>query len=290
MYFSKLNPFLRYGSTFLLKSHKSEVVSPDCHLHYVYSGGFTAFVQNKHYHLSENSVYYCPKGTIYRFEVDENHMGDTVLTSLNFDFGHSECTDTQIRTPIIYAENMVISYDPLFEFFRESESFLGDVKVFGSAKKYLPYFNRIIKEFHLQSVFGRDVCSCILRELLILLHAIPKNLPVRESECLKEVVDYIDSNFSNPIDNKKISKTVGYHPNYLGRIFKNYMNMSIHQYILSLRIAEAKNLISGTNLSFQEISEKSGFDNYAYFSAYFKKRTGMSPSQYRQYHINIINP
>ena len=194
----------------------------------------------------------------------------------------------EIRTPIKYTENMSIEQDVLFENFAQTESFLADVKVFNSAKRYLPYFNRIIKEFQLESPFNRDICSCILRELLINLHSIPENFPVQDLDLLKEVVDYIDKNFLNAIDNKKISEMIGYHPNYLGRIFKQYMNMSIHQYILSLRLGEAKRLILGSNLSFREISEKSGFCDLAYFSAYFKKKTGMSPSQYRQYHINII--
>ena len=236
--------------------------------------------------MAENSVFYCPRGTIYRFEV----IPDTVITSLNFDLGYNEYTDTKVRTPIKYYEDMPIKRDALFDSFVKSDSFLGNVRVFNSAKRYLPYFNRIIKEFHLEAPYGRELCSCILRELLVLLHSVPENLPTLESNCIKKVVDYIDKNFLMQIDNKKISKIIGYHPNYLGNLFKQYMNMSIHQYILSLRLSEAKKLISGSNLPFREISEKTGFGDYAYFSTYFKKRTGMSPSQYRQHHIDIITP
>lgn len=288
MLFSKLNPFLRYGSTFLMSPHKSNVVSCDCHLHYVHSGGFTSFVENKAYYVPEKSIYYCPKGTVYHFELDKNQLNNTILTSLNFDLGQSECNNYQPRRPIKYTENMSIKYDPLFNTFKNEEYFLGNVKVFNSAEKYLPYFSRIMKEFQLQSQYSSDLCSCILKELLVVLHSIPETLPAQEEYLLKEVVYYIDENFKEQLDNKKIADIFGYHPNYLGKLFKQYMSISIHQYILSLRISEAKKLICSSRLAFSKISEETGFIDYAYFSAYFKKKTGMSPSEYRQYHKNVI--
>ena len=271
-----------------MHSHGSEVISRDCHLHYVHSGGFTAVVENKHYHLDANSIYYSPKGTVYHFEVDAEHQQNTLLTSLNFDFGCSECSDTKLRIPTAYTPDTTIDRDPLFDIVNQKESFLGDVKIFPNAKKYQPYFSGIMKEFQLSSTYGRDLTSCMLKELIILLHSAPDNTSLREAEFINEILLYINDNYTKPIDNKSIASYIGYHPNYLGRLFKQYMHTSIHQYILSLRLSEAKNLICGTTLSFTEISAKAGFDDYAYFSAYFKKKSGMSPSDYRKYHINII--
>lgn len=111
-----------------------------------------------------------------------------------------------------------------------------------------------------------------------------ENMP----EFLTEIITYINENYTEFIDNNVIAELVGYHPNYIGRIFKEYMEISLHQYILNLRIDMAKKLITETTLSFQEIADKSGFRDYPYFSAYFKQKTGCSPAKYRKQNVNLI--
>lgn len=49
----------------------------------------------------------------------------------------------------------------------------------------------------------------------------------------------------------------------------------------STRIMAAKELLMNTELSIREISEKTGFSNQYYFSACFKKITGMAPTGFR---------
>lgn len=65
-------------------------------------------------------------------------------------------------------------------------------------------------------------------------------------------------------------------------IFHREFNDSPGNYILNYRIAVAKKLLRKTSLSVQEISEKSCFSDYNYFSRIFRKKTGISPSTYRK--------
>ena len=56
--------------------------------------------------------------------------------------------------------------------------------------------------------------------------------------------------------------------------------MSPISYFISLKLDEAKNMITDTDLNFTEISESLGFATVHYFSRLFKNKTGLTPSQY----------
>ena len=54
------------------------------------------------------------------------------------------------------------------------------------------------------------------------------------------------------------------------------------QYIISLRISYAMNLITSTDYNFTQVAAAVGYDNSMYFSRLFKKHTGMTPSEYKK--------
>ena len=64
--------------------------------------------------------------------------------------------------------------------------------------------------------------------------------------------------------------------------FKQYMKISLAQYILSLRMVNAQSLLENTDYNIGEIAEIVGYDNPLYFSRVFKKEYGVSPAQYRK--------
>lgn len=70
---------------------------------------------------------------------------------------------------------------------------------------------------------------------------------------------------------------------YLSKQMKRHLGKSFNDYLSSLRIEKAKELLRmPTHHSIQEIGEKIGYPNQHYFSRIFKQHTGLSPSQYRQ--------
>ena len=73
-----------------------------------------------------------------------------------------------------------------------------------------------------------------------------------------------------------------YHKNekYMGRLFAKEMHTSFHEYCLSLKLQKAETLLLGTKAKIIDIALDCGFDNISYFNRTFKKRYGMSPSEY----------
>ncbi len=67
----------------------------------------------------------------------------------------------------------------------------------------------------------------------------------------------------------------------LQKKMKTILNVSPAQYILSLRLKKAEELLKDRNISIEEISRKTGFASHSYFTSCFRKHYGCTPMQYR---------
>ena len=92
----------------------------------------------------------------------------------------------------------------------------------------------------------------------------------------------LDRGYATPITIKQLSHEVALSPFYLIRLFRRVYKQTPHQYLIQLRIARAKELLSGSDLSVTEICADVGFESLGSFSALFRKTVGISPSAYRR--------
>ncbi|MFR8336364.1 MAG: helix-turn-helix transcriptional regulator [Eisenbergiella massiliensis] len=75
---------------------------------------------------------------------------------------------------------------------------------------------------------------------------------------------------------------MGFHAVYLNRVFKKEKQITPIQFLINLRMEQAKNLIrEHPDWDFSLISESVGYHDTHYFSRAFKKAEGISPSEYR---------
>jgi AraC-like DNA-binding protein len=82
------------------------------------------------------------------------------------------------------------------------------------------------------------------------------------------------------IDLAEFCRNIGSSPSHLGIEFKAYTGMTPYQYFINIKINKAKEFLQTKELSIKEIAFKLGFQDQYYFSRLFKKKTGMSPSQW----------
>ena len=73
-------------------------------------------------------------------------------------------------------------------------------------------------------------------------------------------------------------------PKYLTTLIKRISGQSVSEWIDNYVILEAKTLLKYSTMSIQEIAYYLNFPNQSFFGSYFKRNTGMSPSQYREQH------
>lgn len=98
----------------------------------------------------------------------------------------------------------------------------------------------------------------------------------------KYVVSYIHDHISENIGTSMLAEVSGYSTGYLSRVFKQQMNVSIHEYITSARMDLARDLLKNTNLRVYEIASSCGYDNTAYFIKVFKTQIGQTPQEFKQ--------
>ena len=98
---------------------------------------------------------------------------------------------------------------------------------------------------------------------------------------IRAAIDYIEEHISDELSIRHVSEIAGYHPAYFSNLFKRELGMSYSDFLAGLRIQRAKEMLTGSGRSLQQISEECGFSDLSYFSAKFKRMTGMTPSQWR---------
>ena len=97
----------------------------------------------------------------------------------------------------------------------------------------------------------------------------------------KEMVSYIQQNFTGKISLKEFGEQFHLSEKYISRYFKEHFHITLSQYITYLRLENAKQLLQDTDLSVTETAMQSGYQNVSYFIRSFKKTYGISPLKYR---------
>ena len=130
------------------------------------------------------------------------------------------------------------------------------------------YFNR------------KDRTGC-LSILYGLLSSLGNRQPVRS--VLTPAMEYLNEHFSNPdLNNSMLSEIAGISEIYFRELFRESYGMSPKQFVLDMRLNLAQQLLSETNDSIGEIAERCGFTSVYYFSRFFHKTMGKTPTEYRR--------
>ena len=95
----------------------------------------------------------------------------------------------------------------------------------------------------------------------------------------KNAKDYLDFRYMDPISIDQIARHLSLDRRYLSRLFKASYGVSMQEYLIALRIAEAKKLLE-RGYSVKQSAKMVGYEDAFLFSKLFKKYTGASPKQY----------
>lgn len=143
-----------------------------------------------------------------------------------------------------------------------------------------------VGDAYLQSIENATSIS----ELSAITHTMYRDFILRVNKCrtnqnvskvIRSCVNYIDLHVEDKIDIRDLSKRFGYTDYYLSRKFKEQMGMSVNDYIKISKIERAKLLLTTTDYTIPQISERLGFCSRSYFGEIFKTITGMSAVTYR---------
>ena len=111
----------------------------------------------------------------------------------------------------------------------------------------------------------------------------PKGINNIEDGRYKQVIDFVDKNFANPLLNTKlIAKELGYSVRQITRLVRSAKGCSFKTYLNEVRIQTSKEYLKNTKLNVSEIAFKVGYNNVSHYNRVFKQSAGMSPSDFRK--------
>jgi two-component system response regulator YesN len=99
---------------------------------------------------------------------------------------------------------------------------------------------------------------------------------------IQKIRSYIEVNYSHNISLKSIAALFYMNPVYLGQLFKKTYGVYFNEFLLQIRVNEAKKLLrQSPSMRIYEIAEKVGFSNADYFVTKFEKIEHLTPTEYR---------
>ena len=156
----------------------------------------------------------------------------------------------------------------------------------GTSLEYKRIYISMIQELQMCKNDYEELLVHYFSELLIMIHRIivekPKKKNVVLMQEMDQAVQYFQEHYNKPLSIKEYAATHNLSEGWFIQNFKQYTNSTPAQYLLSLRIHNAKVLLESTNYNVTEISNIIGYENPLYFSRIFKKQTGFSRSEYRK--------
>ena len=109
------------------------------------------------------------------------------------------------------------------------------------------------------------------------------------SECLTNLLNKLQSDNSYKKSVSQTAKELGYSPDYLNRIFREYFGKSIEQHITECKVYDSLTLLLQTDMTVNEIASKIGWECTGNYINHFKKIYNTTPAKYRREYKSQIS-
>ena len=98
---------------------------------------------------------------------------------------------------------------------------------------------------------------------------------------IRSVRKYIDDHYGERITMEDVAASVSMSPSYLSALFKDKMGMTVHDYLIRVRIEKSIELLGRRDLSIKQVMQQCGIESQSYYNRIFKKMIGLTPGKYR---------
>lgn len=152
----------------------------------------------------------------------------------------------------------------------------------------------LIKKIDIGISGYQQIISGITLQILGILSHSHKNLNLnvddKDKELIKKAVFFLNERISDKIDLELLARELPMGYSRFRKLFKNVVGISPNQYILSLRLEEAKTLLKTSTLSINEIAHRCGFESVPHFCKFFQQKNNISASQFRNSAVYNLTP
>jgi two-component system response regulator YesN len=103
----------------------------------------------------------------------------------------------------------------------------------------------------------------------------------RTERIVERINRYIRERIGGDLSLTALAELVFLNPAYLSVLYKQTTGQNISEYIISVRLEKAKDLLQDSQYKIHEVASAIGFDNAGYFTRFFRKNAGIGPQEYR---------
>ncbi|WP_235864072.1 response regulator transcription factor [Sutcliffiella halmapala] len=138
-----------------------------------------------------------------------------------------------------------------------------------------------------QSIWELNSQSRVIESLVRLAYSIIQKVQVIRSSSngtviVEKVRHYLEQHYASEISLSSLSEQFHINSAYLSEIFKAHVGQNFSDYLINLRMENAKRFLENPQLKIIDVSNLVGFSNSGYFSTVFKRHVGQTPVEYRK--------
>ncbi|BBH22127.1 hypothetical protein Back11_34720 [Paenibacillus baekrokdamisoli] len=260
--------------------YKTGGIHPAYELLFLASGSFQLLWLGEKYEVSPPSL----------FILTPNTPHDLIIHSKNAVFWYIELTGVEEEPHLSKLQNILLwnrlqsGFDPYFTLSPLMERCLNEIS------------NMLDMKIHDQP-YGEQLLLLNVRKILLMVSGTLElygkdsklsnsNAPPSGYSLSKDVIQalarYMESTYKSKITLKDLTQISNFQATYLIKRFKEETGFTPIDYLLELRMEAAKTYLSTTEMPIQKVAEETGYPNIHHFSGEFKRKTGLSPTNWRK--------
>ncbi len=229
-------------------------------LEFVTSGIGIATINELEIHVTPGDIFFMTPLDVHSFHMDN---GDIYVSNLSF----SEATILPEYQNILF--NTQIRYAH-----------------FEDTKAITDIFDLISRETQINDHFKSNNINFLVNMILAEFIRVAdfENTSAEAHPLILNIVRYVRIHATENITLESVAKSFNISPQHLSRLFKQSLGIGFKQYLISLRLDLAKNLLALTDMSITAVCFDIGFSTLENFIRIFKKNNGITPLEYRKKH------
>lgn len=247
------------GSYIMKRNESTETV-----IEYIVEGRGYLNVNGNNYTASAGQVYILRKKSNHTYWADAKNPWVKIFFNIRGSLAEKLLDEYKLGTK----EKTVLNGEGLEPYFRDMLDKVSDNTVFQSDRfdqAAIDFLNIIIKLANIDKMHDNAT----------------DDLMSVEDE-MNKLIEYITLHPRRIVSNQELADVIFHSKDYVIKKFFANFGVTPYEYQIQQKIFSAQNLLKNTKLSVQEIAESIGYDDQHYFSYMFKKRIGLSPTQYRK--------